>query len=1026
MSEGNIISNEEELRSNVILPYLQTLNIPLSNITLEKTFSVRLGHTVLDIKGKEKDNLSGRLDILVKGSDGQNLFVIELKAPHIELSEDDANQGISYARLLDQIAPFVIVTNGKISKVYDTITKLEIGNLELSESDFWKNSRHLSTQEDLNIRFEAMQHFLGYSSENLQNFCLNQRERGMSALKGAQSNRKYNPNTYVKRKDVRDAIDCFIKSNSAAFAILGESGVGKTNEMCSLAEDLGNKNIVLFINATEISEAIDRSLSNQFNWGFSENIAFSEIVRRLTRLGRTLNKRVLIFIDSLDESEATNIERSVSELASNISSSKGVIKLIVSIKTSDWPRFSSLKGTISQLNLLLDKSWYSSDTDINTDPRPFTLTTFNESEKNEAIEAYSEFYDLLSFPEGAIKKFCNHPFLLRVVSELYSGRQDIPVDISEESLIETWVQKKLEKTDEPEVYRIALVKLAQAIHEESIERPEEHVAYGDFWPASIETILKDSNYLNTVNIFKQLESIGFTTVQQDYKGVSYYSFYYGPVRDYFIARYILKFDEMSSDKMFSELPSILDNSVLRSSLFWHLRRAPKAHVRAFKSLVLSRAGEFITTYNKILDCLFPNLKHCLPPYTNHEIGVCFQNCGEWLEYGVFPVNEHQRKNVVELKYPMRDKRSYKEIDELGAENLIGGGINFLNEDPNKSAAKYALDLINDAIEKGSLNESEVVTILQEGIFAIISTNNFLHKNSCLDRNILNHLPLNLDVIHKEVQLAFGRNHYENLWGNEYIEGQKENNPNQTSFFIPRIPEDKHKELEEILVASVENGKVFDAPNVNNYYELKVISDLIIQLSAHKKIVKKHILPSPDLNGVAGYKNEIKNYSREALIEYVESFYVKAIDSYKKMVELNFSSLVHKLRLINKLPSEIFVDINRKNPKDWSLLYAFTNDKEKEFSVSVRVDPEQSMLTYTDGKLLVNGVQREFYLIGSLSLSDIFSPCYGPGYNVKNASFSRAMPIRTFVYKHLKEDFKEIKEEDLLTELYLRQNRISFR
>lgn len=788
MSENMIVLNEEELCSTVLLPYLQALNIPLSNVTLEQTFSVRLGHTVLDIKGNEKNKLSGRLDVLVKDSDGNNLFIIELKAPQIELSEDDANQGISYARLLDQIAPFVIVTNGKKSKVYDTISKQEIGNEQLAQGDFWTNYRQLSTQEDLNIRFEAMQHFLGYSSENLQNFCRVQRERGMSALKGVQSNRKFNPNTYVKRESVRAAVDCFTNSNSAVFAILGESGVGKTNEVCSLAEELGNEHLVLFINATEISEGIDKTLSNEFNWGFSENIGFSEIVRRLTKLGKVLNKRVLLFIDSLDEAEAINIERSISELASNISSSQGIIKLIVSIKTSDWPRFSNLKGTISKLHLLLDQSWYSSDAGSNTDPRPFTLTTFNDSEKSEAIEAYSKFYDLSSFPEGAVNNFCKHPFLLRVVSELYSGGRDIPVDISEELLIDTWVHKKLEKTEEPELYRLALVGLAQAIYEESVDKAKKQVTYGELWRASIATVLKSSNSLDTVGIFKQLESIGFITVQQDYKGANHYSFYYGPVRDYFLARYILKLDEITSEQMSEQLPTILDNSILRSSLFWHLRRAPIAHAHVVNSLIASRADEFIKTYNQILDSLFPSLKHCLPPYTSLEIGVCFRNSGEWLEYGMFPVNELQRKNVVELQYSMRDKRSYKEIYDLRAEHFRGGGTNFLNEDPKKSAAKFVLEVINEAIEKGNLNESHVVTTLQEGVIAIISTNDFFHRNSCLDRNINTRLPLNLDEVHKEVQLAFGRSHYESLWRDEYVKEQQKKNPNQTSFSMPHMSE----------------------------------------------------------------------------------------------------------------------------------------------------------------------------------------------------------------------------------------------
>lgn len=1016
--------NEEELRSKVLLPYLQALNIPPSNIALEQTFSVRLGHTVLDSKGREKQKISGRLDVLVKDSDGQNLFIVELKAPHVELSDDDVNQGISYARLLDQIAPFVVVTNGITSRVYDTITKQEIKEMRLNESDFWINSRQLSTQEDLNIRFEAMQYFLGYSTENLQSFCVAQRERAMSALKGQQSNRKYNPKTYVKRSDVRVAIDSFIKSNSTAFVILGESGVGKTNEICSFAEELGNDHLVLFVNATEISESVDKTLSREFNWGFSENIVFSEIVRRLTRLGNLLNKRILLFIDSLDEAEATNIERSISELVSNISSSNGVIKLIVSIKMADWSRFSTFSGTPSKLHLLLDKSWYCTDKDSSSDPRPFVLTTFSDSEKSEAIEAYSKFYNLLPFPSGTVRNYCNHPFLLRVVSELYCDGRNIPSDISEELLIETWIQRKLQNTDNSDFYRFALVKLAQAIYEESIDKAQLRVTYRELESASIDTVIKGTNTLDAVGIFNKLESLGFTIVQKDYKGVSHYSFYYGPVRDYFIARHILKLDKMSDDTMLKQLPCCLENSILRSSLFWHLRRAPSSHIHAVKSLISARANEFITTYNQILDFIFPELKHCLPPYTSQEIGVCYRSSGEWLEYGVYPVMEYKRKNVVELQYSMNDSGSYKELSNLGAERFMGGGTNFLNEDPKKSAAKYALEVINEAINKGNLNESHIETILQEGVLAIISTNDFLHANCRLNRNANSQLPLNLDELYKEVQIAFGRSKYERTWIDECVQEQRSINPGQNGFSIPTMPRERRQKFEKELVVLVDNGEIFSAPNMHGNDDLKVISDLIIQLSAHKKILNEQLLPEPDLSSTADYRNEFSNYSRERLIEYIEKYYVKSIESYISLVRLNFSGLVHKLKFINNLPNEIFVEVNRNNPNAWSLRYAFTKCEENNLVVTVKVDPEKPLFSYEDGSLMVDGVKRDYFFSGGTTLSYMFKPYQGPAYNAEQASFVSAMPVRSFAYSKIKDDFKQITAEDLLVELDLAQSKQS--
>ena len=50
--------NEEEIRGKLVLPYLEDLGFELSQISLEKSFTIRLGKTVREI--------SGRSDILCK------------------------------------------------------------------------------------------------------------------------------------------------------------------------------------------------------------------------------------------------------------------------------------------------------------------------------------------------------------------------------------------------------------------------------------------------------------------------------------------------------------------------------------------------------------------------------------------------------------------------------------------------------------------------------------------------------------------------------------------------------------------------------------------------------------------------------------------------------------------------------------------------------------------------------------------------------------------------------------------------
>ena len=113
--------NEETVKNNVIIPFLQQIGFAPNELEFENNFKIQLGRGVYNVKGEQSKEANGRLDILCK-RDGKNLFVIELKAEGIELTDDDKKQGISYARLLDPIAPYGLLSNGDESILYETIT----------------------------------------------------------------------------------------------------------------------------------------------------------------------------------------------------------------------------------------------------------------------------------------------------------------------------------------------------------------------------------------------------------------------------------------------------------------------------------------------------------------------------------------------------------------------------------------------------------------------------------------------------------------------------------------------------------------------------------------------------------------------------------------------------------------------------------------------------------------------------------------------------------------------------------------
>lgn len=243
------IASEEDVRSRILVPFLKALGLGPNNIRTELGFRIRLGRNVIRVGADHSAAVvSGRADVLVVDDQGRNLFIVELKASDQKLTPADRDQGISYARLLDQIAPFVLVTNGIDQELYDTITKERI-NIEAfpEASSFWTSGCDPNSVTDLNVRYEALRHFLGYSVQHVRMFSTAQQQSRMRTVRGAiGESSKYLPEVYIPRKKIRGAFQRFLRSNSITFALVGESGVGKTNELCALAEESGEHAVAVF------------------------------------------------------------------------------------------------------------------------------------------------------------------------------------------------------------------------------------------------------------------------------------------------------------------------------------------------------------------------------------------------------------------------------------------------------------------------------------------------------------------------------------------------------------------------------------------------------------------------------------------------------------------------------------------------------------------------------------------------------------------------------------------------------------
>lgn len=105
--------NEAEFQASIIEEIRKAFPLLPSDIRAERYLHLKLGHheVVVDGASTDRKTVKGRWDVAVFQNDAP-LLLAELKAPNVEITDEDVDQGLSYARLHRPMVPLVLVTNG--------------------------------------------------------------------------------------------------------------------------------------------------------------------------------------------------------------------------------------------------------------------------------------------------------------------------------------------------------------------------------------------------------------------------------------------------------------------------------------------------------------------------------------------------------------------------------------------------------------------------------------------------------------------------------------------------------------------------------------------------------------------------------------------------------------------------------------------------------------------------------------------------------------------------------------------------
>jgi type I restriction enzyme M protein len=113
--------SEEDVKVKFLLPYLKERGYKQEHMDFDVAIDVH--------EGRKKKTIFADVLVYTSAKKTAPLLVCETKAPSETLNRSAKEQAISYARLLPQIAPLTLITNGSQVQVFHTLDKTRLSEL---------------------------------------------------------------------------------------------------------------------------------------------------------------------------------------------------------------------------------------------------------------------------------------------------------------------------------------------------------------------------------------------------------------------------------------------------------------------------------------------------------------------------------------------------------------------------------------------------------------------------------------------------------------------------------------------------------------------------------------------------------------------------------------------------------------------------------------------------------------------------------------------------------------------------------
>ena len=335
----------------------------------------------------------------------------------------------------EQVGHYYIDHNGTTTDLYPLMISSDKGYIYLFQTLKEESVSYISSNEEAvtisdeshNDAFDALLQQIvpqfDISKElNWEQMTALARTESEHYLSRIYSEKKYNRELFVDRKQISDALRLFYQSTTTLFPILGEAGQGKTNQLCFWTESLieQGKCVLIFSSADFAATTLDMRLKSIFGYSLRKDIV--RLIDNLHDKALQSDQYFYIFFDAINECLHYKDE---AEQMGVVALYKAIVRLFINPKYSRFKvvttcRSYTWKHALSRLAQSEAPYTFTSDNDSHSAIRGFTA-----DELKQAYHIYQELYQMLTPFEAltaTAKIRLKDPLILKIACTNYLGK----------------------------------------------------------------------------------------------------------------------------------------------------------------------------------------------------------------------------------------------------------------------------------------------------------------------------------------------------------------------------------------------------------------------------------------------------------------------------------------------------------------------------------------------------------------------------------------------------------------------------